>query len=105
MNALLDDSLVGLVLLISALYALAALGPRNVRRRALAMLAALLARAPAALRLGAAARRLASTADAKAQGACGGCDNCGTETPAASTGGEIKVPIAHIARSRPARQG
>jgi hypothetical protein len=104
MNILLDDSLVGLVLLVSALYALAALGPRNVRRRVLTTLAALLARVPAALRLRPAAQRLARAADAKAQGACGGCDNCGSATPTANTGGEIKVPISSIARSRPLRQ-
>jgi hypothetical protein len=101
MNALLDDALVGLVLLVSALYALTALGPKNVRRRVLVVLAALLTRAPAALRLGPAARRLGRAADAKAQGACGGCDNCGTETQTSSSGAEITVPIASIARARP----
>jgi hypothetical protein len=103
MNVWLDDSLVGLVLILSALYVLAALGPKNVRRRTLAALAALLARAPAALRLRPAAERLARAADAKTQGACGGCDNCGAgaETRTSNTGGEINVPIASIARARP----
>ena len=104
MNVLLDDSLVGLALLVSALYALAALGPGNLRRRVLATLAALLARAPAALRLRPAAQRLARAADAKAPGACGGCDNCGSGAPPANSGGEIKVPVSSIARSRPLRQ-
>jgi len=103
MNALLDDSLVGLLLLVSALYALAALGPSDLRRRVLGALAALLERAPAALRLRAAAQRLARATEAKAPGACGGCDNCASGTPPANTGGEIKVPISSIARSRPLR--
>jgi len=104
MNAWLDDSLVGVVLLGSALYALAALGPKNARRRVLAALAAFLARTPAALRLHAAGQRIARAADAKTQGACGGCDNCGSATPAANAGGEIKVPISSIARSPHSRQ-
>jgi hypothetical protein len=104
MNQLLDDSLVGLVLLGSALYALSALGPRNVRRRVLAAFAALLTRAPAGLRLGPAAQRLARAAEANAQGACGGCGNCGSATPAAKTGDEIKVPISSIPRSRHLQQ-
>jgi hypothetical protein len=96
MNAFLDDSLVGLLLLCSAVYALTRLGPRKLRRRLLAALAALLARAPAALRP--AAEQLGKAAEANAQGACGGCDNCGSETQTSRAGDEIKVPIANIKR-------
>jgi hypothetical protein len=115
MNTFLDDSLVGIVLLISAGYALSALGPRNLRRRLLTALSAGLGRAPAAFGLRRAAQRIADAAQTKPQGACGGCDNCGTETPGTETPGnrapapgvatEIKVPIASIGRARNSRQG
>jgi hypothetical protein len=109
MNAYLDDALVGVLLLVSAAYACAALGPRNLRRRALSACSAWLVRAPAGLGLRRAAQRIARAAETKPQGACGGCDNCGSASPAdaspasaspASAAVEIKVPIASIGRSR-----
>jgi len=105
MNSFLDDALVGVLLLLSAGYAFSALGPRNLRRRVLNACSAGLARAPAALRLGRAAQRIARAAHTKPQGACGGCDDCGTGTPgsetaASSAATEIKVPIASIGRLR-----
>jgi hypothetical protein len=103
MNAWLDDSLVGLMLLACSVYALSALGPRAVRRRVLAVMAAWLARLPAPLGLGPAARRLARAAADKAPGACGGCDNCGSAAPRPASA-EISVPIAAIPRARRARQ-
>jgi hypothetical protein len=98
MNAVLDNSLVGLMLLASILYAFAALGPRNARRRMLARLGQWLARAPRALHLAAAAQRLARAAEDKAQGACGGCDSCGSEPRPQSGSAEVSVPLASIAR-------
>ena len=125
MNALLDDSLVGMVLLASSLYVFAALGPKKARRRMLTSLALLLARVP---HLRAAAQRLARGAEDKAQGACGGCHNCAAEArpalrvqPQTDAGctdagradagradagradagrAEIRVPLANIARLR-----
>jgi hypothetical protein len=99
MNEVLDNSLVGLMLLASILYALAKLSPRNARQRVLGRLAELLARAPSALRLAWAAQRLARAADDK-PGACGGCDTCGSEPRPQSSSAEIRVPIASIARAR-----
>jgi len=106
MNAWLDDSLVALTLLACTLYAFAKLGPSAARRGVLAMLAAFLARIPAPLGLGSAARRLARAAEDKPAGACGGCDSCGTAARRPATparGAEIAVPIAAISRARRAR--
>jgi hypothetical protein len=114
MNALLDNSLVALLLVASVLYAFAKLGPKKAWRRTLA---GLLARAPAALHLRSAAQRLAGAAAETTQGACGGCDNCASESRAAAPAGsldaghtdggrtEIRVPIANIARARRSQQG
>jgi hypothetical protein len=79
MNAILDNLLVGAVLLASLGYAIYKLGPRALRQRILA-----------ALRLSASA--------GKSQGACGGCDNCGTDTAPQSASAEIKIPVAKIGR-------
>jgi hypothetical protein len=100
MNTLLDGSLVGLALLASVGYAVSSLGPRTLRVRLLAAASRLLALAPAYLKLGRVARRLAAAAIVKPSGACGGCDNCGTESAAAphSAAAEVKVPVANIGR-------
>ena len=85
MNAVLDDVLVGAVLLASIGYAVYKLGPRTLRTR---ILGALGRPAPAG----------------KSQGACGGCDNCGSESsgqPSSATAqssSEIKIPVAKIGR-------
>jgi hypothetical protein len=100
MNTVLDNSLVGLALLASFVYAAVTLAPRNARRRVLGRLAQWLAHAPSALRLNFAAQRLARAAADKASGACGGCDNCGPASENQSRGGEISVPLASIARVR-----
>ena len=104
MSGILDNCLVGLAILASAGYAAASLGPRNLRRRILGVLSRAAARAPAFLGLGRTAQRLAAASAAKAQGACGGCDNCGGE-PAGqksptqnSQPGEVRVPLAQIGR-------
>jgi len=99
MNALFDEILVGIVLLISAGYAITSLGPRTLRKRLLAALSRLMAAAPAYLGLGRAALKLSAASQNKATGACGGCDNCGTEPPAPqSANAEINVPVANIGR-------
>jgi hypothetical protein len=106
MNGALDNSLVGLMLLASTGYAVVKLGPRRLRQRMLAGLSRVIARAPSPFGLRQIAERL-STASAgkgpgKAQGACGGCDNCGSEqTPAQQAAQtlpppEVRVPVATI---------
>jgi hypothetical protein len=102
MNTILDNSLVGLVLIVSAGYAVSSLGPRSLRRRILAALSRLTARAPALLGLGRTAQRLAVASAGKAHGACGGCDSCGPEQAPAQKSpeaeAEVRVPVAKIGR-------
>jgi hypothetical protein len=100
MNGILDDFLVGLVLIISAGYAMYSLGPRSLRSRTFAALSRVMARAPALPGLGRMARWLAAASADKSQGACGGCDNCGSEKTPASTGAapEVRVPLAKIGK-------
>jgi hypothetical protein len=99
MNSVIDNSLVGLALLVSAAYALSSLGPRSLRRRLLAALSGAAGRAPAFLGLGRTAQWLAASAG-KVPGACGGCDDCGAEkvTAKTSAGAEITVPAGKIGR-------
>jgi hypothetical protein len=101
MNAVLDNFLVGVLLLASVAYAVYKLGPRTLKRRILQTVSRAMAAAPAFLRLRRAAQKLdAASAAGTAQGACGGCDNCGTESSSQpqSSSGEIKVPVAKIGR-------
>ncbi len=100
MNSVLDDSLVGLVLLVSAGYAITSLGPRGLKSRVLAALIRCLARAPAFLGLRGVAQHLADTAAAQAKAACGGCGNCGSEPSGAqkSPAAEVSVPVMKIRR-------
>jgi hypothetical protein len=79
MTALIDNVLVGLVLLASIAYALMALGPQSWRRR---IRGALGFESPAA----------------KSAGSCGGCEGCGSDTAAPKTSAEIKIPVAKIGR-------
>jgi hypothetical protein len=111
MNSVLDNSLVGLALLASAGYAAMKLGPRSLRRGMLAALSRLLASAPAGFGLRRISERLDAASAGKAQGACGGCDNCGSEqTPAQQAGAEnsasaeVRVPVAKIGRRVDARR-
>jgi hypothetical protein len=104
-NSILDDFLVGLVLMVSAAYAAFSLGPRDLRSRTFAAMSRSMTRAPAALGLGRMARWFAAVSADKSKGTCGGCDNCGSEkTPAstsvASTAGmsEVRVPLAKIGK-------
>jgi hypothetical protein len=105
MNSVLDALLVGLVLLASVGYALVSLGPRSLRRRLLSGLSRLMARAPAFFGLRRTAQWLAAAAAGKAHGACGGCDDCGSEkapataaTTQQSPAVEIRVPVTKIGR-------
>ncbi len=101
MSPLLDDILVAGALLASALYALFALGPRTLRRGALSRVAGWAARMPAWSGLRGLGARLGAAA-AKSSGACGGCDNCGSEADAArpSKAADIEVPLTSIGRRR-----
>jgi hypothetical protein len=105
MNGILDGSLVCLALLLSVGYALLSLGPRSLRAKLLAAFAYAAARVPAALGLRRAAQRLSVAAAGKTQGACGGCDDCGTSAADAAkspTGepqaAEVRIPVAKIGR-------
>jgi hypothetical protein len=100
MNAVLDNFLVGVLLLVSVGYAVYKLGPRTLRRRILQSLSRAMAAAPVFLKLGRAAQKLDAASAGKAQGACGGCDNCGTETSTEqqTSSGEIRIPVANIGR-------
>jgi hypothetical protein len=100
MNSGIDDSLVGLALLLSAGYALFSLGPRSLRPRLLGALSRAAARAPALLGLRRTAQWLAAASRAKAHGACGGCDDCGAEKAPAknAAAAEIIVPVGKIGR-------
>ena len=80
MNAVLDNLLVAAVLLASIGYAVVKLGPRTLRRRILSALGL-------------------AAASGKTQAACGGCDNCGTESSSVpQPPSEISVPVAKISR-------
>jgi hypothetical protein len=112
MNGLLDDFLVGLILLGGFGYAAYALGPTRFRARLLTGLAELMGRLPASLGLRAVAGRLAEKARLKSGGACGGCDNCGADAAPATTTmtttvtatgtapTEIRVPLTQIGKRR-----
>jgi hypothetical protein len=100
MNAVLDNFLVGVLLLGSVGYAFYRLGPRTLRKRILNIMSGTLARAPAFLKLSRVAQRLDAVSAVKAQGACGGCDTCAAESaseprPASA---EINIPLAKIGR-------
>jgi hypothetical protein len=99
MHGFLDDFLVGLALFASVIYAVFSLGPRTLRRRLLAAASALLRRLPKFLGRDV-ARRLDTAASTKANGACGGCDNCGSEQSAAapSSGSEFRIPLSKIGK-------
>jgi hypothetical protein len=96
MNGVLDESLVGLALLISAGYALTSLGPRSLRRRMLSATGRALACAPPVLRLRGLSQRLMAASADPAQGACGGCDGCGSEQNAQAP--EVRVPVDRVGR-------
>lgn len=97
-----DLLLVILALLMSAGYALFALGPKSLRSRAAASIADLAARAAAVPRLRNPLMRLSASLAGKPRGSCGGCGSCGTE-PAAEgdpASAESRVPISKLAIRR-----
>ena len=94
MHSVLDDLLVGGVILTSVVYASYSLGPKALRRRLTAGTAAVLRKLPAILHLRDVALRL-EAASQKAGGSCGGCDNCGSAAPA--TGAKSTTASAHSA--------
>jgi uncharacterized protein DUF6587 len=100
MNPVLDNLLVGVLLLVSVGYAVYKLGPRTLKRRILQTFSRAMAAAPVSLKLGRAAQKLEAASLGSAQGACGGCDNCGTETSSEpqTSSAEIKVPVGKIGR-------
>jgi hypothetical protein len=100
MNGILDIFLVGLILAVSAGYAVLSLGPRNLRPRLLAALSRAAARSPAFFGLRRASQWLAAASAGKAAGACGGCDSCGSDQSPAQRqpAAEITVPVAKIRR-------
>lgn len=81
MTALIDNLLVGLVLLASLVYALMALGPESWRHR---------------IRSALGFKPLAT----KSAGSCGGCEGCGSDTTTATpkASAEIKIPVGKIGR-------
>jgi hypothetical protein len=102
MIELLGNSLVALALIASVAYALFALGPKGLRRRAWGALARIAARA----HLEGASRRLAASAG-KASAACGGCGSCESESPTSGGSsavegrrGEVSVPLGKIGKRR-----
>ncbi len=100
MHGILDRTLVGIALLASAAYAVLALGPRSVRRSVLAALGRALARAPALPGMRRSAQWLQAASAGKSQGACGGCDDCGSEKSSADqpSAAEVRVPLKNIGR-------
>jgi hypothetical protein len=99
MLGILDNLLVGIVLLVSVGYVAMALGPKSLRRTILVAAGRAIARAPAAFGLRRVAERLAIAATGKAPGACGGCDSCGSEPPAAQPPQpEVTIPVTKIGR-------
>ncbi len=108
MHSVLDDVLVGAVLLASVVYATYSLGPKALRQRLMRGAVTVLRKLPSALHLQSTAQRL-EAASLKAGGSGGGCDNCesakpagGTEPTVATAGSaastEIRVPISAIRR-------
>jgi hypothetical protein len=108
MNHWLDQAVVGLLLAASAGYALMTLGPKTLRKKILAGMGRLAAKAPRVFGLSRWAQRLQAAAAAKPKGACGGCEDCGTGTGtgtgtgpangAQSTPREINIPVGKIGR-------
>ncbi len=98
---MLDEILVSGVLLASIIYAIFALGPRSLKRGLLMRAAAWVRAVPTMPGLRALSRRMESAA-VKPAGACGGCDNCGSATPAPGSNGsaepEIRIPVSKIGR-------
>jgi len=109
MAHLLDNLVVGLLLAASAGYAAFALGPKSWRAAVARGLAELAPRLPSRLGVRRGVQLWSTSWAAKAGGACGGCDNCGSEsaskplsgaTAAPNTAGEVRIGVAKIGRRR-----
>ena len=104
MNGILDDLLVGLVLVAACGYAIYSLGPKSWRGPLLVGMASLLGRLPAFVGLRGLGQRLDQAARSKSKGSCGGCDNCGSDEPAQgqaqTTSSEVRIPLAKIRKRR-----
>ncbi len=99
MHGIIDDVLVGLVLLASVVYAIFSLGPRTLRRRSLTGAAVALRRLPEFTGLRAITARLETAASVKAKGGCGGCGDCGSGSAAAPPpGSEIRISVSGIGK-------
>ncbi len=88
MSGIVDNLLVGLLLLLSLGYAVASLGPRSFRKRMLQTLSRWLGHAPAFLGLKSAAQRLGAASATKPQGACCGCDDCRSDARLVTDGAD-----------------
>jgi hypothetical protein len=99
MHGFLDELLVGVALLASVVYAVFSLGPRTLRRRLLLAASTLLKQLPRFLSPRGLTLRLEAAAALKT-GACGGCDNCGSEQPPAAqaSGSDVRISVADIGR-------
>jgi hypothetical protein len=98
MHGVVDELLVGSLLLTSVLYIVYSMGPRALRRRALHGTSALLRRLPGILGLHELAQRLETAASAKAKGACGGCDNCAAEPTSNPAPAEVRIPLSKVGK-------
>ena len=101
MTHLLDYTVVGLILLLALGYAAASLGPRSWRQSVLSAMARVTRRMPRALGFNALTERI-SRAAGQSQGACGGCDSCGSTAAApqakTATGAEVTIRVDKIGR-------
>ncbi len=98
MQHFIDLLLVGVALLVSTAYALYALGPKALRDRIAASIAAVAMRAAAMPGLRGPLQRLGARLAGTAPSACGGCGACATETAADADAGsaESRIPISKI---------
>ena len=99
MSSMLDHLLVALLVLTALIYAAWSLGPKLLRARLLETLGVAFERGAALPGLGALGRRFRAAAERKQPGCGGGCDGCGSASPAAAKQAtEIKIPIGKIGR-------
>jgi uncharacterized membrane protein len=101
MGHLLDIVVVALVVAASVGYAAFKLGPKSFRREIAQWLIGLAARSARVPGLNGFTHRLSAGAAAKlTAGACGGCDNCASESPTkpAASAAEVRIPVARIRR-------
>jgi hypothetical protein len=106
MQHLLDNVVVGLLLLGSLVYATLALGPKSLRRRIASRLALLVPYLPVRLGMRRLAWRWSERLALKSAGSCGGCADCGSAVnqsaaqavAQAAPSGEVRVPMTQIGR-------